>query len=81
MNTGIIPELRVNSTFKDLLQSYKESGSNTDKSQKDAVIFVKQKLDSAKWFIDAIRQRHRTLMLTMSSITVSYTHLTLPTKA
>ena len=39
-----------------------------DKAQKDAVIFVKQKLDSAKWFIDAIRQRHRTLMLTMSSI-------------
>ena len=68
MNTGVIPELRVNSTFKDLLQSYKESGSKKDKAQKDAVIFVKQKLDSAKWFIDAIRQRHRTLMLTMSSI-------------
>ena len=68
MNTGIIPELRVNSTFKDLLQNYKESGGNKDKAQKDAVIFVKQKLDSAKWFIDAIRQRHRTLMQTMSSI-------------
>ena len=68
MNTGIIPELRLNSSFKDLLQSYKESGSKKDKSQKEAVIFVKQKLDSAKWFIDAIRQRHRTLMLTMSSI-------------
>ena len=68
MNTGVIPELRVNSTFKDLLQSYKESGDKKDKAQKDAVIFVKQKLDSAKWFIDAIRQRHRTLMLTMSSI-------------
>ena len=68
MNTGVIPELRVNSTFKDLLQSYKEAGPKKDKTQKDAVIFVKQKLDSAKWFIDAIRQRHRTLMLTMSSI-------------
>jgi RNA polymerase sigma-54 factor len=68
MNTGIIPELRVNSTFKDLLQNYKESGGNKDKAQKDAIIFVKQKLDSAKWFIDAIRQRHRTLMQTMSSI-------------
>ena len=68
MNTGVMPELRVNSTFKDLLQSYKESGAKKDKAQKDAVIFVKQKLDSAKWFIDAIRQRHRTLMLTMSSI-------------
>jgi RNA polymerase sigma-54 factor len=68
MNTGIIPELRVNSTFKGLLQNYKESGTKKDKAQKDAIIFVKQKLDSAKWFIDAIRQRHRTLMLTMSSI-------------
>lgn len=68
MNTGVIPELRVNSTFKDLLQSYKESGAKKDKTQKDAVLFVKQKLDSAKWFIDAIRQRHRTLMLTMTSI-------------
>lgn len=68
MNTGVLPELRVNSTFKDLLQSYKAAGPKKDKAQKDAIIFVKQKLDSAKWFIDAIRQRHRTLMLTMSSI-------------
>lgn len=68
MNTGMIPELRINNSFKDLLQTYKESGDSQDKSQKDAVLFVKQKLDSAKWFIDAIRQRHRTLMLTMSSI-------------
>jgi RNA polymerase sigma-54 factor len=69
MNTGVIPELRINSAFKNLLQTYKESsGTSQDKTQKDAVLFVKQKLDSAKWFIDAIRQRHRTLMLTMSSI-------------
>jgi RNA polymerase sigma-54 factor len=68
MNTGVLPELRVNSTFKELLQNYKEAGPKKDKAQKDAVIFVKQKLDSAKWFIDAIRQRHRTLMLTMTSI-------------
>ncbi len=68
MNTGMIPELRVNSGFKELLQGYKETKDKSDKAQKDAVIFVKQKLDSAKWFIDAIRQRHRTLMLTMTSI-------------
>jgi RNA polymerase sigma-54 factor len=68
MNTGMIPELRVNSGFKELLQGYKETKDKSDKSQNDAVIFVKQKLDSAKWFIDAIRQRHRTLMLTMTSI-------------
>ena len=68
MNTGMIPELRVNNGFKELLQGYKETKHKSDKVQKDAVIFVKQKLDSAKWFIDAIRQRHRTLMLTMTSI-------------
>ena len=68
MNTGMIPELRVNSGFKELLQGYKESKDKQDKAQNDAVVFVKQKLDSAKWFIDAIRQRHRTLMFTMTSI-------------
>ena len=68
MNTGMIPELRINSSFKDLLQGYKESNNSEDKEQKTAVLFVKQKLDSAKWFIDAIKQRHRTLMLTMTAI-------------
>tara|TARA_B100000780_G_scaffold270252_1_gene229815 strand:+ start:1143 stop:2591 length:1449 start_codon:yes stop_codon:yes gene_type:complete len=68
MNTGMIPELRVSSGFKDLLQGYKESKGKQDKTQNDAVVFVKQKLDSAKWFIDAIRQRHQTLMMTMTSI-------------
>lgn len=68
MNTGMIPELRINSGFKDLLQGYKETKGKQNKTQKEAVFFVKQKLDSAKWFIDAIRQRHRTLMYTMTSI-------------
>ena len=68
MNTGMIPELRINSSFKDLLQGYKDSKDSDDKEQKAAVLFVKQKLDSAKWFIDAIKQRHRTLMLTMTAI-------------
>ncbi len=68
MNTGLIPELRINNSFRDLLETYKESKNSQDKEQKEALIFVKQKLDSAKWFIDAIRQRHRTLMLTMSAI-------------
>ena len=54
MNTGMIPELRINNA--------------EDEEQKAAVLFVKQKLDSAKWFIDAIKQRHRTLMLTMTAI-------------
>ena len=68
MNTGMIPELRINSSFKELLQGYKESNDSENKEQKKAVLFVKQKLDSAKWFIDAIKQRHRTLMLTMTAI-------------
>ena len=68
MNTGMIPELRINSSFKDLLQSYKDTNKVEDRERKDAVLFVKQKLDSAKWFIDAIRQRHHTLMLTMTAI-------------
>lgn len=68
MNTGMIPELRINNSFKDLLQGYKESNNTEDKAQREAVLFVKQKLDSAKWFIDAIKQRHRTLMLTISAI-------------
>ena len=68
MNTGMIPELRINSSFKNLLQGYKESNDLEDKEQQAAVLFVKQKLDSAKWFIDAIKQRHRTLMLTMTAI-------------
>ena len=68
MSTGMIPELRVNTGFKDLLQGYKDSKKKEDKAQNDAVVFVKQKLDSAKWFIDAIRQRHHTLMMTMTSI-------------
>ena len=68
MNTGMIPELRVNNSFRDLLEGYKESSQTENKEQKEAVLFVKQKLDAAKWFIDAIRQRNHTLMLTMSAI-------------
>ena len=64
----MIPELRVNNSFRDLLEGYKESSQTENKEQKEAVLFVKQKLDAAKWFIDAIRQRHHTLMLTMTAI-------------
>jgi len=51
-----------------MLHSYSESKGNSSKQQKEAVTFVKQKLDSAKWFIDAIRQRQNTLMVTMEAI-------------
>ena len=51
-----------------MLESYNANKKNASKDDKDAVTFVKQKLDSAKWFIDAIRQRQNTLLSTMQSI-------------
>jgi RNA polymerase sigma-54 factor len=68
LNARNVPELRISHTYSEMLQTYKASKSNASREQKDAVTFVKQKLDSAKWFIDAIRQRHNTLMLTMNAI-------------
>lgn len=67
LNGRNAPELNVSREYKDMLETYKSS-QDKNKSQKEAVMFVKQKLDSAKWFIEAIRQRQQTLMLTMSSI-------------
>ena len=67
LNSLNAPELRVSNDFKDMLKSYKNS---KDKSQKDALVFIKQKLDSAKWFIDAIKQRQQTMLSTMESIMI-----------
>lgn len=67
LNSRNAPELNVSREYKEMLETYKASQEKS-KSQKEAVMFVKQKLDGAKWFIDAIRQRQQTLMLTMSSI-------------
>ncbi len=67
LNARNAPELNVSREYKDMLETYKNS-HNKNKSQKEAVMFVKQKLDGAKWFIDAIRQRQQTLLVTMSSI-------------
>jgi RNA polymerase sigma-54 factor len=63
-----VPDLRVSSTYANMLKAYSENKEKQSREQKDAVMFVKQKLDSAKWFIDAIRQRHQTLLLTMNAI-------------
>ena len=60
-----LPELRVNKKYVKLLN---EAASGSVRAQKDATIFVKQKVDSAKWFIEAIKQRHNTLESTMSAI-------------
>ena len=68
LNQRNVPELRMNSTYMDMLKGYSKNKKNASKNQKDAVQFVKQKLDSAKWFIDAIKQRQQTLLLTMTEI-------------
>jgi RNA polymerase sigma-54 factor len=67
LNQRNVPELKINDTYLGMLRSLSEKNKN-NRSQKDALMFVKQKVDSAKWFIDAIRQRHHTLLLTMSEI-------------
>lgn len=67
LNSRNLPELRLNSSYNEMLQSYvRDKGQK--KEMKEAVMFVKQKIDSARWFIDAIRQRQNTLLLTMNAI-------------
>jgi RNA polymerase sigma-54 factor len=63
-----IPELRVNREYNNMLKDYSEGNTPQSLSKRDALLFVKQKLDSAKWFIDAIKQRNMTLEKTMSAI-------------
>ncbi len=67
LNGRNAPELHVSREYSNMMKGYKESKEKS-KSQKDAVMFIKQKLDAAKWFIEAIRQRQQTLFVTMSSI-------------
>ncbi|MBZ9728151.1 RNA polymerase factor sigma-54 [Salegentibacter sp. JZCK2] len=67
LNGRNAPQMHVSRDYSDMLKGYKESKEKT-KAQKDAVMFIKQKLDAAKWFIEAIQQRQQTLMVTMSSI-------------
>ncbi len=67
LNGRNAPELHVSREYSNMLNGYKES-KDKSKSQKDAVTFIKQKLDAAKWFIEAIKQRQQTLFITMSAI-------------
>lgn len=62
------PDLRINRTYAEMLETMAEKKGKASSRQKEAILFVKQKLDSAKWFIDAIRQRQNTLMVTMEAI-------------
>jgi len=67
LNSKNAPELRISRSFADMLDTYDKS-SKQNKSLKETVSFVKQKLDAAKWFIDAIKQRQQTLLKTMNAI-------------
>ncbi|HRP32476.1 MAG TPA: RNA polymerase factor sigma-54 [Agriterribacter sp.] len=67
LNSKNAPDLRVSEGYRDMLKEY-DRGSKKDKRQKEAVIFIKQKIDAAKWFIDAIKQRQNTLLTTMHAI-------------
>jgi RNA polymerase sigma-54 factor len=68
LNSRNIPELKVSSTYQEMFKEYSSNKQNRSREMKDAVLFVKQKLDSAKWFIDAIKQRQNTLLITMNAI-------------
>jgi len=67
LNGRNAPSLHVSRDYKEMMQTYKDSKDKSG-AQKDAVQFIKQKLDSAKWFIDAIKQRQETLLVTMNAI-------------
>jgi RNA polymerase sigma-54 factor len=67
LNAKNAPELRVSRSYQDMFEHY-DKAAQKDKKLKEAVQFVKQKLDSAKWFIDAIKQRQQTLLKTMNAI-------------
>ena len=70
LNSKNAPDLRINDQYMDMLKGYREtvSGRRATRTEKEAVLFIKQKIDSAKWFIDAIKQRQDTLYRTMYAI-------------
>lgn len=70
LNSRNAPDLRINDQYRDMLRSYKHNakGKRIDKKDREAVLFIKQKIDSAKWFIDAIKQRQQTMYKTMYAI-------------
>ncbi|MDQ3534889.1 MAG: RNA polymerase factor sigma-54 [Bacteroidota bacterium] len=67
LNSKNAPDLKVSRSYTDMFDAY-DKGNKKDKKLKETVTFVKQKLDSAKWFIDAIKQRQQTLLNTMNAI-------------
>lgn len=68
LNHRNTPEIKISSLYLDMLKSYKSSKERNMKKNENTILFLKQKIDSAKWFVDAIKQRQNTLMLTMNAI-------------
>lgn len=68
LNGRNAPELHISKEYTSMLETYKDSKDKDKQGQKEAVLFIKQKLDAAKWFIDAIKQRQNTLYVTMHAI-------------
>lgn len=68
LNSYNIPELRVSKGYSQLLQDYVDKSNSSNDQEKEAVNFIKQKIDSAKWFIESIKQRQNTLLNTMQTI-------------
>lgn len=73
LNSRNAPELNISRSFVEMINTYSENKSGADKKQKEALMFIRQKIDSAKWFIDAIKQRQQTMMMTMQAI-MAYQH-------
>jgi RNA polymerase sigma-54 factor len=67
LNSRNAPDLKISEGYKDMMKEY-DKGTKKDKRQKEAVLFIKQKIDSAKWFIEMIQQRQQTLISTMGAI-------------
>lgn len=68
LNARNVPDLRISREYSEMIETFAHNRSNASKQDKEAMVFVKQKIDSARWFIDAIRQRQNTLMETMRAI-------------
>lgn len=68
LNSRNAPELKISRDYKEMMEHARAAKDKASKSEREAVQFIKQKIDSAKWFIEAIRQRQQTLLVTMSAI-------------
>lgn len=68
LNSRNVPELRISREYSNMIESYSYNKENSTRQEKEAIAFVKQKIDSARWFIDAIKQRQNTLLSTMQAI-------------